>query len=643
MLLKRNSEKRDEGIFFSLRSRMIFWFGILFTLFIVVELTLVVYGIPFTDYKSFFHSHIERETFDSLNQIADIKKELSLAWIEERKSDIAIFSKNPVVRRNLEKLASAIGSAIENPENGSLWREITQEPVCIALAEHCDLLKNEKPIYEKIRIVELPTGRVIVSSGGEQAGEQAEFKQALSRAANFPGTHLTIVKDRSTGESVLVFSRRILRVISTVEGWKDAVVEMIVKADDFLRPIIHTGKGLGRTYEALLVDADGTILSSLKYPLPDGSLATPLEYRIGAEPARLAGQGREGSFISVDYRGKQVLAAYRHIPAAPHTSLGLVVKMDMAEVDATVVEGMRKTAIVGLVGLILFLIMAAMLAQRFARPIHALSRTAERIQAGDLGARVKESGGSEERLLIRQFNTMADALEKRRQELEAAYSELESFSYSISHDLRTPLRAIDGYTHIIMEDYPDVIQGEVKGYFKKVTLASARMGNLIDELLHLSVVSKKTLAHTKVDLSGIMREIATELKESEPERQVEFVIEDGLTVTGDKVLLADVLANLLGNAWKFTSKKRKAVIEFGTAVVKDEKVFYVRDNGAGFDSRYAHKLFQPFQRLHAESDFPGTGIGLATVARILQKHGGRVWAESALDKGTTFFFTVGGM
>jgi light-regulated signal transduction histidine kinase (bacteriophytochrome) len=282
-----------------------------------------------------------------------------------------------------------------------------------------------------------------------------------------------------------------------------------------------------------------------------------------------------------------------------------------------------------------------LLAQRFLRPVHALAQTAERIQAGDLGARVEEAGGAEEMCLMKQFNSMAASLQKRHNELEAAYSELESFSYSISHDLRTPLRAIDGYTNILMEDYPDVIQGEVKEYFEKVIHAADRMGNLIDNLLHLSVISKKALVYEKVDISEIAKEIAVELKESEPERQAEFVIEGGLTVTGDKVLLIDVMENLLGNGWKFSSKKRAAVIEFGTAVVEGEKVFFVRDNGAGFDSRYAHKLFGPFQRLHAESEFPGTGIGLATVARILQKHGGRIWAESVLDRGATFFFTIG--
>jgi len=179
-------------MFFSLRARMIFWFGMLFISFMALEVAIIVYGIPFTDYKSFFHSHIEREAFDSLNQLADIKKELSLKWLEERKNDIAIFSKNPVIRKNLEKVSAAIGKALENPENSSLWREIEREPVYIALTAHCDLLKNEKPIYENIRIVESPTGRIIVSDGGDPAGEQTEFQQALSRAANFPGAHLTI-------------------------------------------------------------------------------------------------------------------------------------------------------------------------------------------------------------------------------------------------------------------------------------------------------------------------------------------------------------------------------------------------------------------------------------------------------------------
>ncbi len=231
-------------------------------------------------------------------------------------------------------------------------------------------------------------------------------------------------------------------------------------------------------------------------------------------------------------------------------------------------------------------------------------------------------------------------LKQRAAQLEAANKELEAFSYSVSHDLRAPLRSIDGFSHALLEDYSQQLPDEGKSYLERVRAAAQRMAILIDDLLNLSRVTRTQLQPKFINLSQMAEEIAQSLQENEPDRQVTFSITPDLRVEGDPHLMRIVLENLLNNAWKFTSKQEHAVIEFGQKSHVKERTFYVRDNGVGFDMAYAGKLFGVFQRLHSVSEFPGTGVGLATVQRIIAIHGGRIWAESAEGKGATFYFTL---
>ncbi len=224
--------------------------------------------------------------------------------------------------------------------------------------------------------------------------------------------------------------------------------------------------------------------------------------------------------------------------------------------------------------------------------------------------------------------------------MAASNKELEAFSYSVSHDLRAPLRTADGFSRALLEDYPDKLDERGKDYLARIRTATQRMGHLIDDLLNLSMTMRKEMRRQETNLSKAARSITSELKKSQPERQVEFVIQDGVLAHGDTRLLREVLENLLGNAWKFTSKHARARIEFGVTHKNDEKVYFVRDDGAGFDMSYVEKLFVPFQRLHSVGEFSGNGVGLAVVSRIINRHGGRVWAEGEVEKGATFYFTL---
>lgn len=240
----------------------------------------------------------------------------------------------------------------------------------------------------------------------------------------------------------------------------------------------------------------------------------------------------------------------------------------------------------------------------------------------------------------RKIQTLNDDLQHRALELEAANKELEAFSYSVSHDLRAPLRGIDGFSQALLEDYSEKLDTQGKDYLQRVRAATQHMAQLIDDMLNLSRVTRSEMRRETVDLSAIARTIAMELQKTEPQRQVEFVVAEGLTASGDARLLRVVLENLLRNAWKFTGKRPRAKIEFGVIQNNGSSGYFVRDDGAGFDMTYANKLFGAFQRLHAVTDFKGTGIGLATVQRIIHRHGGRVWAEAKVEQGATFHFTL---
>lgn len=257
---------------------------------------------------------------------------------------------------------------------------------------------------------------------------------------------------------------------------------------------------------------------------------------------------------------------------------------------------------------------------------------------------LRESEAHQRRLAGQLAETNRDLerrVAQRTAELEGAMQQLESFSYSVSHDLRSPLRAVRGFSDILAEEFGAVLGPEGMQHLERVRHGVHRMDELITGLLSLARLAKTDLRRVPVDLSVLAEEVAAELQHAAPERAAQLVIHRGLQAVGDPTLLRAVLANLIGNAWKFTARRQQARIEVGKLPGQDGTVFYVRDNGAGFDTAHAQRLFGVFQRLHREDEFPGTGIGLATVQQIVTSHGGRVWADARPDDGATFFFTLG--
>lgn len=324
----------------------------------------------------------------------------------------------------------------------------------------------------------------------------------------------------------------------------------------------------------------------------------------------------------------------------------------------------KRYVAIALTVLILSLIVALLLShiarRSIAEPVSHLADIARRVSR-EKNYRVRAQRGRAETelaVLVETFNEMLEQIEQqdsslraahnelerrveqRTAELSAANKELESFSYSVSHDLRSPLRSIDGFSQALADDYEDKFDSAAKSHLQRIRAASQKMGVLIDDLLNLSRVTRAEMKHEPVDLSAMAVSIASEFMKRNEQRQVEWSIKDGMQAFGDTRLLQIVLDNLLGNAWKYTSKHERARIEFGQEQHNGGMAYFVRDDGAGFDAEYSARLFGAFQRLHGATEFPGTGVGLATVQRIVLRHGGKVWGEGAVEKGATFYFTL---
>ena len=257
-----------------------------------------------------------------------------------------------------------------------------------------------------------------------------------------------------------------------------------------------------------------------------------------------------------------------------------------------------------------------------------------RIREELLRKEMEAAEGRAARALAETRARLLDDLERKNQELEA-------FSYSVSHDLRAPLRSIDGFSQALLEDYAERLDTRGRDHLRRVRAAAQRMGELIDDLLALSRIGRAEMRRERVDLSELARVVVAELRAGDPARNVDVAFESGVIADGDPRLLRVLLDNLLGNAWKFTQRIPEARIEFGSLRQGAAITYFVKDNGAGFDMHYAEKLFAPFQRLHAAGDFPGTGIGLATVRRIVERHGGRISAEADVGRGARFFWSLG--
>jgi signal transduction histidine kinase len=395
------------------------------------------------------------------------------------------------------------------------------------------------------------------------------------------------------------------------------------------------------------LDRKGTLLSRT----PE----IPEDRRLKAsqtEIVRIVLEKGEGAAVAVGIDGIRRMFAFTQL--GRNTPYGYV--YSGIPVDR-VFEAANRILLINLIALFAVALCACAAAVAFGRilivrPVNDLLATTERLASGDFSARTGRAHDKGEiGRLAQGLDAMAAALQRNRESLEqvvhertaqieAANEELRSFSYSVSHDLRTPLRIIEGFSRRLLKKHEQSLDNNGQDCVRRIVDGCRRMSDIIDDLLNLSRVTAAELKSERVDISGLAAEIADELRRSDPNRKVEFIIHPGLTARGDLGLIRAALMNLMGNAWKFTGKKPVAQIVVGGEDSKDGRALYVKDNGAGFHSSQAHRLFTAFERLHPEEEFPGTGIGLAIVKRIIHRHGGRVWAEGEVSQGAVFYFTL---
>ncbi len=387
---------------------------------------------------------------------------------------------------------------------------------------------------------------------------------------------------------------------------------------------------------------------------PDGRVFARFSAGQGPVPAVPAGKDETAAFSSNE------LVVVRNINFQGKVLGSVFIRSSLTELNRRLSRYLLIAAMVLLISLMAALLFSSMYRRGIAQPIIRLARTARAVsEQKNYSLRATPiADNTEIGLLISAFNDMLqqiqsrdDALREAHDELEqrvedrtlqlrVANRELEAFSYSVSHDLRGPLETINGYVHILLSRYGPALDADSRDHLQQVRLASRRMGELIDDLLNLSRVATTAMHIEEVNLSALVRSIAQDLKRREPSRHVEFVMQDCPVAMADSRLMQIALENLVRNAWKYTSGHPRARIEFGCEDRNSSAVYFVRDDGVGFDPVDVERLFKPFQRLHSASEFPGTGVGLATVQRIIQRHGGDIWAEGKPDQGATFYFTL---
>lgn len=544
-------------------------------------------------------SEARRVAAETVSAVADLKVRQIGDWYHERRADANTISRAP--------LRAELKQFLTNPAD----TETRSEVLAWLQALHHEYGYSVAALVDGQGTVRLSVPSSIAQVDPRVLGECQKALQRrtviildLHRLEADPAMHLSLI-------------------VPLVSDRPHVVLLLQVDAGRSLFPLVQTWPTPSQTAETLLVRREGNEVVFLNEVRHRQGTARNLRLRIDSMPelpAARAASGEDGVFEGVDSRQVPVVAALRAVPGTPWF---LVAKIDKDELYAPFWR--EVTATIPLLGVLLLAAAAGVSLLWHRRGLLSAER---------------------ELVLQRQSHELNETLEQRvierTAQLELSNKELEAFSYAVSHDLRAPLRGIDGWSVALLEDYGDTLDDRAHEYLGRVRSETQRMGSLIDDLLKLSRVARQEMLPKPLDLSTIAEAIAGKLEEREPFRTVEVVIQPGLSAQGDAGLMRVALSNLFENAWKFTSKWTAARIEFGRMDQETGPVFFVRDNGAGFDMDYAQKLFSPFQRLHKTSEFPGTGVGLATVQRIIHRHGGRIWAEAEVGRGATFFFTLEG-
>jgi signal transduction histidine kinase len=505
-------------------------------------------------------------------------------------------------------------------------------------------LKNQFAIhFEKKLGFQIVDTFVVTNKYGATVAERFAYEKyrfdnnLLWQKAKESGSSVGEVEmSQRTGQEVVPFAVPIIDIQNKFLG----TIMVDVTTDSIIRNAIITYKKYENT-QIRLIALDGKLIYSTKpYQFMEDISTKPYFQNI---------KGESGSFISVD-GGRQTLFSYarsqKYLTLAGMPWI-LIVGNDVNEVLIPSFNLRNNIIFMSGALFVLGLLFAFVLSRSITKPIVALQRAATEVAKGNLTYKIEFKGKDEISMLAQSFNQMAASIsnrieekERSAQQLLTVNKEIKAFSYSISHDLRSPLRAIAGYTRILLEDYSTQLDAEGKRICTVISDGAKNMGKLIDDILAFSRLGQAEMQRSSIDMTALAKAVFLEITTPESRERIDFNVEPLHVIMGDPVLIRQVWTNLLTNAIKFSSKKERAIIKVSDQTVKNEVIFSIHDNGAGFNMAYIDKLFGVFQRLHSTTEFEGTGVGLAIVQRIVQRHGGRIWAEGEIDKGATFSFTI---
>ncbi len=587
---------------------------LVFVIFAAMLLTLVS-GLAYISGRS----ALQDATISDLLSTALEKQAALDVWFGERQSDMAILAAWPAF---LEDTATFIAS----PENSPTARE-THERVLAQLKPRAG------PGFKflTLSVLEPESGKVMISTDPHEEGTSKAERSFFIYGKQ--GSYIQNVYDSPELDPAIILSTPLRSADGQLLG---VLMGQVNPAE--LNTIMNRRTGVRHTVDAYLVNNANLLVTQPRF-------ISPVRQRvIYTESVKRCLARDSGVVATEDYMDQHAIVVYRWLP---ERELCLIVKIDQAEALAP--SRAFGETIIGVSGLALLaaFILAIVLARTISGPVLTLQAGAERFGRGELDVRLPENSQDELGLLGRALNQMAIGLSEKEtqlrehtKQLEMANQELEAFSYSVSHDLRSPLRAIDGFARILSEEHAVQLSPEAQRYLRLVRANTRQMGHLIDDLLTFSRLGRQPLHKQTVAPATLIRQSLENLRAEQGGRKIEIVIGELPNCQADPALLTQVWLNLLSNAIKFTRKREKAVIEIGGEEKANQRIYFVKDNGVGFDMEYANKLFGVFQRLHRTEEFEGTGVGLAIVQRVVLRHGGRVWAEGAAGKGAVFYFSL---
>ncbi len=654
--------RRGKG-WSSIRVKMLTYFCLLFA-FIVIAIQLAeLYGIPALGLEGEIKSR-QGEMLRNLNVLADTKKHQLIHWLDERKADIDHFQDNEPFKTALSQLYPIIYPPHPpgpNEAPGPVWKKLRKHAAYTGLLRLMNQFKNSHRLYKRIHVAEAPGGNILFSTEPADVGQNIKGRRYFSHPIFTREIHLEVVQYGEPGNFDLYLSRAVMARTNHREPlltpkW---VVVIVIDLTDFIQPLLHTGSGLGRTGEAILVDHQARILAPLKFSPPDLGATPLLPYRMFTRPARLASGGQEGLIEAEDYRGETVLAAFRHIRITAGLGWGLMVKRDKAEVFAPLSQSLFIASLTGGLGILLIFVMAIIISGNLSRPIRQLAHAARNVEAGQLDTRAHINGSGETAVLAQTFNSMVQRIQDWRRELEKEvenrtaqlnhanqslldsqerYKEstenLQDLVYIASHDLQTPLVSMVGFAAHLDKKFSADLPEEAAFALKRIKANAQRMHQLVLSLLDISRLNTVKHPRTKFSpnhlLTGIVDELALTIKE----KGAEIEIKEMPAMVGDRQRLAMVFRNLLTNSLLYGATH----IAIGFDVHRS--AYFIVDNGIGISKHNLQRIFKPGERLKKTQE-EGVGMGLAFCKKVIQQHGGVICAESDGEtKGAAFYFTL---